>query len=497
MAEKFPPLAKYWPHLQRVSAKQAAFLVLDQFEAFYGGAAGGGKSDALLAAALQYVDIPGYAALILRRTYAELEKSDGLIPRADAWLSGTDAHRIDGGKKWVFPSGARIEFGHVKDEVDKHGYQSAAYSAVLFDELTSFTESIYEYIAFSRSRRPMEGPLSRVPIRVRSASNPGNIGHLWVKQRFVTEKTRQPGVVFIPATVADNPGLDVAQYRETMSHLSESLQAQLLEGDWDAFHGAAFAVSDEHLVDGFALQDAHERFEAADYGLNGCPWALISVDYEGNLVFYDLLYVKDMLPSDVCDLVIEKRKGEWGVGNVAYLDPSIWHRTGARNKWGAPAMLADEFTDHGVPVVPANNDPRAGLIRLRELLELDPAHPFPSWHVRAGELGAPRVFFARDRCARLIEELRASPLQPVGKTDSGEKVDPEYESRYAHSVPMARYAVMTRMAPSIERAAVPDWNDEAARRAYLQAEALRVAEERWDREARGGEEFVSIEEGVA
>src|SRR6266508_6612551 len=111
LAEQFPPLARYCPNLATISEKQALFLLLDCREAFYGGAAGGGKSDALLMAALQYVDVPGYSALLLRRTYAELEKSDGLIPRADAWLSNTDARRHDGGKLWTFPSGARLEFG--------------------------------------------------------------------------------------------------------------------------------------------------------------------------------------------------------------------------------------------------------------------------------------------------------------------------------------------------------------------------------------------------
>lgn len=450
LSELYPPLAKYWPNLWTASPKQAAFFVLDQLEAFYGGAAGPGKSDALLAGALQYVDIPGYAALILRRTYAELSKSDGLIPRAEIWLANTDARKMDGGKLWVFPSGARLEFGHCQNEADKHNYQSAAYQYVGFDELTSFTESIYDYIAFSRARRPKTGPLAKVPIRARSASNPGNIGHLWVKQRFVSAKDRKPGVVFIPGTVADNPGLDVTEYRQTMSHLSDELQKQLLEGDWDAFEGAAYSVTPEHLIDDFEMTNSHDRFEACDYGLNGAPWALVAIDYEGNLIFQDMLYVTDMLPSDLCQLVIGRRKTEWGLGHTAFADPSIWHRTGARLKFGEPAMLADEFSEHGVPLVPANNDPRAGLIRVREMLTLDPQHSFPSWHAKAGQLGAPRIFFVRDRCARLVEELQSAPVQPKDRKDGGEKVDPEWESLYGHAAAMARYAIMTRPAPSTE-----------------------------------------------
>ena len=472
LAERFPALPKYCPNLTTISAPQALFLLLDCEEGFYGGAAGGGKSDALLMAALQYADVPGYAALLLRRTYAELEKADGLIPRADEWLSNTDARRLDGGRKWVFPSGARLEFGHVKDEQDKHAYQSAAYSFVGFDESTSFTESIYEYIGFSRSRRKMFGQVSKVPIRVRSASNPGNVGHLWVKQRFVDEATRAPGVVFIPARVQDNPGLDVAQYRQTMSHLSEALQAQLLEGDWGAFEGAAFTITDDHLVGTFELRDAFDRFEACDYGLNGAPWALVAVDYEGNLIFSDMLYERDLLPSQLAPLVTEKRKAGWGHGHLAHADPSIWHRTGARNRWGAPAMLADEFTDHGVLLQPANNDPRAGLIRLRELLTCDPNHSFPEWNERRGEKGAPRVFFVRDACAALVEELRAAPLQPIGKRAGGEIIDPEWESRYGHAVAMCRYACLTQPSPSKEPETEPDdWQ------VYAKQELLRKVRE--------------------
>jgi hypothetical protein len=213
---------------------------------------------------------------------------------------------------------------------------------------------------------------------------------------------------------------------------------------------AAFDVRDDHLVDGFALDDAYNRFEACDYGLNGAPWALWAVDYEGNVVCADMLYERDLIPSELAPLVVAKRKAGWGHGHMTYADPSVWHRTGARDKWGAPRMLADEFTDHGVVLTPANNDPRAGLMRLRELLKLDPGHVFPPWHPRTGEMGAQRIFFARGACDRLIAELRAAPFQPLNKRDGGEIVDPEWESRHGHAAAMCRYAVMTRPAPSKE-----------------------------------------------
>jgi len=90
IAKTYPSLVRYCPHLPTVSLPQLGFLSLLSREAFYGGAAGGGKSDALLMAALMFVDRPGYAALLLRRTYPQLSKADGLIPRSQEWLASTD-----------------------------------------------------------------------------------------------------------------------------------------------------------------------------------------------------------------------------------------------------------------------------------------------------------------------------------------------------------------------------------------------------------------------
>jgi hypothetical protein len=252
----------------------------------------------------------------------------------------------------------------------------------------------------------------------------------------------------VPAKVRDNPdGIDADEYEAGMMRIPEELRRRLLDGDWDAFEGAAFEVTNEHLVEGFTLRDAFNRFESADYGLNGAPWALWATDFEGNVVAVDMLYERDLIPSEIAPKVVAKRKAGWGFGHGAFMDPSVWHRTGTRNRLGRPAMLADEFSDAGVPVSPANNDPRAGLMRLRELLRCDPLHSFPDWHGRRGEKGAPRVFFDR-RCAALVEELQTAPLQAVGKPDGGEKVDPDWEGAHGHAVAMARYAVMTRPSAS-------------------------------------------------
>lgn len=208
-------------------------------EAFYGGAAGGGKSDALLRAALQYADVPGYKALLFRRTFPELSQPSGLIDRAHEWLTGK-AHWNETKHRWTFPSGALLEFGYLQHTNDKYRYQGAELDFIGFDELTHFEEADYRYL-FSRLRRA-EGSL--IPPRVRSASNPGGPGHRWVKRRFI-EKLPDPEDpsdtlekcaerIFIPAKLPDNPGIDQDAYREALEQLDPQELAQLLDGDWDA-----------------------------------------------------------------------------------------------------------------------------------------------------------------------------------------------------------------------------------------------------------------------
>lgn len=233
----------YTPH--HPEPPQHAYLWLDQLEALYGGAAGGGKSDALLMGALQYVDVPGYAALLLRRTYPELLQADGLIPRAEEWLAGTDARWVDNQHTWFFPSGARLQFGYLASRYDRLRYQGGAYQYIGFDELTQFRQTDYRYL-LSRLRRPEElddnTPLARVPLRMRGATNPGGPGHEWVLGRFIEHEPDPDDPedtvelarsrIFIPAKLEDNPHLDQAAYKRSLAGLPAAERAQLLNGDW-------------------------------------------------------------------------------------------------------------------------------------------------------------------------------------------------------------------------------------------------------------------------
>jgi hypothetical protein len=228
--------------------RQKLFLDLKDKEAFFGGAAGGGKSDALLMAALQYVHVPNYSALILRRSFADLSLPNAIMSRAREWLSGTKAKWKDTEKTWVFPSGATLTFGYLESENDKYRYQSAEFQFVGFDEVSQFTESQYTYL-FSRLRRLISVD---VPLRMRSASNPGGVGARWVYARFIPEdftpdQSRDIKVfekfsrnedgdivrrVFIPAMLEDNPYLDRKGYEESLYELDPVTKAQLLRGDW-------------------------------------------------------------------------------------------------------------------------------------------------------------------------------------------------------------------------------------------------------------------------
>lgn len=238
---------------------QTDFLTRTCFEVLYGGAAGGGKSQALLVDGIRYVGRghgASYHAILFRRTFPELEKS--LIK------SSWDIYPIIGGKyneqkkTWRFPGGERVEFAHIEHEHDVHIYQGAEFQYIGFDELTSFTESQYLYL-FSRCRSS-----KGIRCRLRAGTNPGNDGHDWVFRRFGPWLDPDSSVVanpgeelwfirddegidhvvaagtpmskdrtFIPARLEDNPKLHAdGQYEATLSVLDPVTRERLRNGNW-------------------------------------------------------------------------------------------------------------------------------------------------------------------------------------------------------------------------------------------------------------------------
>lgn len=273
--------------------QQSKFMERPEFECLYGGAAGGGKSDALVAEALRQVHIPHYKGLILRRTYPQLseliDKSQLLYPRAfrGARYNST-AHT------WTFPSGAKIVFGSMNRKQDRINYQGKAYDFVGFDELTHFEYDEYTYL-YSRARP--NGPGTRVYIR--STTNPGGRGHNWVKDRFITAAPPLTPIkevvnvnapngkviqvvrkrIFVPATVFDNKKLleNDPNYIATLGMMPEAERRALLYGDWDSFSGQVFNefVNDpehyldhrgSHVIEPFEIPMSWKIYRGFDWG---------------------------------------------------------------------------------------------------------------------------------------------------------------------------------------------------------------------------------------
>lgn len=273
-------LSQWCPHIP--TPRQRAFLSLDTEEALYGGAAGGGKSDALLMWALEGVDAPGYSAILFRRTFPELIQAGGLIFRSKEWLTKTPAQWNGTSKTWTFPSGAVISFASMQRNDDAMKYQGGEYIRACFDELTHFSEFQYTWI-LSRLRRIVGFPFAP---QMRAGSNPGSSGHLWVKSRFVTKeaidalKTGQPlGVywrddrhpdgqpirrAFVPARLDDNPHLDREEYRRKLMQLPPVTRERILNGDWSVVEDAvirpdwlrSFDMRGEHIQ----AMDAENNF---------------------------------------------------------------------------------------------------------------------------------------------------------------------------------------------------------------------------------------------
>jgi len=233
---------------EKPSITQKVFLRSNSLEALFGGAAGGGKSSALLMSALQYVDVPGYSAILFRRTFADLSLPGALMDRFRSWMANyDDVHWNANSYVATFPSGARISFGYLNNTNDYLRYKGSEFQFIGMDEVTEIRESDYRYL-FSRLRRPNSGELAKVPLRMRAASNPAPN---WVRQRFIVEG-ETTGRIFVPSLLTDNPGIDADSYRQALSELDPVERRRLEEGDWWAttlgslFDRTSFVIIDPH-----------------------------------------------------------------------------------------------------------------------------------------------------------------------------------------------------------------------------------------------------------
>jgi hypothetical protein len=355
--------------------KQAEFLALDCLEALYGGAAGGGKSDALLMAALQYVHVPGYSALILRRTYADLALPKAIMDRAKEWLMPQGVKWNDTDKRFTFPSGAVLTFGYLNTENDKFRYQSAEFQFVAFDELTQFPEGWFRYL-HSRLRR-LEG--MPVPLRMRAASNPGGIGHEWVKRRFIDS----PGSrVFVPAKLEDNPSLDREEYVKSLAELDAATRKQLLEGVWIRdTEGLVYKYDDaKHGIDDAPPCTAH--ILGIDYGFTDSTAFCVLGARKHDKTVYVVEATKQtqMTPGKAAEVVKEL--------NERYKFERIVADIGGLGK----GYAEEAISRFRIPIEAAEKKNKRGYIDLLN-----------------GDLEAGRVKFVRRRCVELTSELAELP----------------------------------------------------------------------------------------
>lgn len=275
------------PDEWRPTAAQRSALACSAYELLYGGAAGGGKSDFLLAAPLRWAHHRTFRALLLRRSFPELERT--LIARSREIYPRLGARYHEQRHDWTFPSGARIAFGYLERPADALRYQGAEFAFVGFDELTHFDEQSYRYLT-SRIRSA-----DGLPLRIRATTNPGGPGHEWVRSRWSPwigpKPSAAPGErrwyapdgsaaregdpdalprTFFPARLEDNPYLG-AEYRSQLLALDPVTRAQLLEGDWDACIGEGSLFHRTWWVILDAPPAVTRRVRAWDLGAGGDP----------------------------------------------------------------------------------------------------------------------------------------------------------------------------------------------------------------------------------
>lgn len=424
---------------------QEEFCSRGEFEALYGGAAGPGKTDCIIALATRYIEFPDYAGILFRRTFPQLQE---IIDRCWKRYPSFGGIYRSTEHRWYFPSGATIALSHMQHEDDKYNHQGKEYHFVGFDELTQFTETQYTYL-FSRARTTD----SRISPRVRASSNPGGIGHNWVKERFVT--ITEPGKtyvdpktglsrIFVPGTIEDNPTLMLADpgYVMRLEALPELEKQRLRYGIWDAFEGQVFAELSKlsHGCEPFDVPPEWEKFCVFDWGY-AKPFSVgwYAMDYDGMLYRYREWYgCKErepdaglkMVAAEVARGILEREKEKI---KFRVADPSIWHpRPDSRKGESKGPTVQDDMSSQGVFFLKADNDRVHGKMQVHKRLKSDEQVDESTGEIVAQ--ASVKIFNNHHHFWRTIPTLQEDPKNP-------EDVDTDQED---HIYDEFRYACMAR-----------------------------------------------------
>ncbi len=326
--------------------------------------------------ATEDINHPLYRGIIFRRTFPRLAN---VIDRCYQRYPGLGGKYDSTGHVWTFPSKAKIKLAHCQAEGDKYIYQGHEYQFMAFDQLEEFTETQYDFLkAQNRTSVP------EIQARVRSTTNPGGIGHGWVKRRFISGL--DPYVIykyiidgqaltkcFIPATIYDNPTLLKAdpKYVARLKSLPLKLRKALLEGNWDVFEGQYFAEWDllKHTCKPFKIPDTWKRYISLDYGF-AKPAAIYwyAIDFRGKVYMYWELYKEQLTYLQLASLIkiiSSKQKIEYLVA-----DPAIWGDR-AHHKDQEEGVSGAEVLEDGLPdimILKADNSRNTGWIRARQHL---------------------------------------------------------------------------------------------------------------------------------
>lgn len=431
---------------------QTSFLAAPEQEVLYGGAAGGGKTFALLADVLRYVDQPDYVALILRRTNDELreiiQKSKELYPQIDPKARWSEKR-----SEWTFGSGARIWMTYLDRDDDVHRYQGQAFAVIAFDELTHWpTPHAWDYLR-SRLRTTNE----KITPYMRATSNPGGVGHAWVKKMFVDpapygqpfwardsetgEIMRQPAFLedgrpnplagkplfqrrFIPAKLSDNPYLANTNYRQSLMALPEDKRRALLLGDWGIAEGAAFPEfrRSTHVISPFPIDDTFKVFRSCDYGYGSHSSVLwLAVARSEQIFVVDEIYEKGLTAPVLAERIREKDR-MWGC-SWGILDSSCWHKRGDPGP-----SIAEHLNRRGCHFRPSDRSRGSrvsGKQMVHQMLMVDEF------------LEEPRLMIF-DTCTNLISAMESIPLDKKNPED----VNTDFEHDHAYDA--LRYGVMSR-----------------------------------------------------